>query len=399
MFPTISETFIVNKVIYLLNLGYDVKIFTLKESFDWDFFPDLSSDISDIKHRVSVGLSINSFEELLKTGLKRLVFEFLSDPYITCKFLIHNLIFSDNHFLNINEKIFTRINLNRVHLDILSIEFDTLGHKVIDLKPFLKCKVLVNIRGVAQATNTYQKNPEILAYLNKFADMFCFASKFLKRNSFELGLDKSIESTVIYSGINSLFDKKQIKDPSAIKNRRFKVISVGRLAWSKGYEFALEAISIVKRFGIKVEYTIVGDGPYKAAVYYAAKQFDLVNDKTVVFKGSLQSDQVRNELSKADVFLQASVTEGFGVSLLEAQSMGLPAVVTNTGGLPENIVNFRTGFIAQSRNPKDLANKIIYLYNNKHTLRTMGKNAMERIQKYFTLNTEMNHLIKIYNKL
>ncbi|MFZ5366133.1 MAG: glycosyltransferase family 4 protein [Patescibacteria group bacterium] len=396
-FPVVSETFIANKVKYLLDFGYDVQIFTLKESKQWNFFPKLTRSFPDIKNRVHIAPSLESLDNVLKVTI-RLLADLLSKPFSTIGFLAYNLFLSDNHFLGPAERVFSRINFNGIQLDILSIEFDTLGYRVVDLKPILKCKVLINTVGIAQATNTYQQMPNRLLYLNKYVDFFRFASQFLRENSFNLGLSKNIKNEVVYIGVNPLFIDKRIKIRS-LKNKKLKIISVGRLAWSKGYEFALEAIAIAKKVGVNIQYIIVGDGPYKDAVYYAAKQFNLLKNKTVIFKGALSLLQVKKELAKANVFLQASVAEGFGVSALEAQAIGLPVIATNAGGLPENIVNFKTGFIVPKRDPQALAKKIIYLYKDQKKSQPMGNNGRQRVRRYFTLNNEMDALMKIYKKL
>ncbi len=397
-FPVVSETFIVNKILYLFKMGYDVRIFCLKESVQWKFFPDLIKEIPDVRERVRIGLSVDSLSDYW-IALNRLVSEIVLHPLSTLKFLAYNLFQSNNKFLTPVEKVFQRFNFNGVNLDILSIEFDTLGYKVVDLKSLLKCKIFINTVGVAQATNTYQKNPKILTYLNDYSDMFRFASRFLENNSFKLGFNKGIKNKVIYCGANPFFDIENTANLNKPKHKKFKITSVARLAWSKGYEFALEAVALAQKSGLKIQYTIIGDGPYKDAIYYAAEQLGLIKNNTVIFKGALSLKEIRKELGNSNMFLQTSVIEGFGISVLEAQLMGLPVVVTNVGGLIESVVNQKTGLIAQKRDAEDIADKIIYLYKNKEKSSQMGRNGKQSVRDNFTLKMEMESLAKSYLEL
>lgn len=397
-FPIVSETFIVNKVIYLLCQGYNVQIFTLRESSQWRFFPELLNKKYDIKNRIKIGVEVRSSDSLFLIGLKKLFLNLLDNPKNTFKFIFFNLFQSDNSFLSIIDRIFMRINFCNVEIDVLSIEFDTIGYKVVDLKKLLNCKILVNTMGVAQATNSYQRNPSILSYLNKYADFFRFASVFLQKNSIKLGFDKNIRNTVIYSGVNPIFNLNTL-DRHKHTSKKLKIISVARLAWSKGYEFALEAVSLMIKSGIKVQYTIIGDGPYKHAIDYAIKQMGLIRGVDVILKGSKSLVHIKEELLKSDVFLQSSVIEGFGISVLEAQSVGLPAVVTDTGGLKENIVNYKTGLFTRNRDSKDIASKLICLSKDSKKLKIMGENGNARVKNNFTLKEEMRHLMKVYESL
>jgi len=82
------------------------------------------------------------------------------------------------------------------------------------------------------------------------------------------------------------------------------------------------------------------------------------------------------------VFVQPSVTEGFGLPVLEAMGHGRPIIVTETTGASELVENGKEGFVIPARDPEAIANKIGYFYEHPDEVLRMGKNAREKSMKY-----------------
>ena len=77
-----------------------------------------------------------------------------------------------------------------------------------------------------------------------------------------------------------------------------RIVSVGRLAWQKGYEFALDAVAELHQSGLPVKYTIVGDGPYREAIHFAARQWGLLQTGVVRFAGAVLRREVVRYLAR-----------------------------------------------------------------------------------------------------
>jgi colanic acid/amylovoran biosynthesis glycosyltransferase len=351
-FPVISETFVFQKVKALLALGYDIQIFTLTPRSDWQNYQTDSVNIDDLKRRIHCAY--------VNDPLHRKIFRFIKllfiHPVASIYWIIFNIRFSENKSVSIKDKIFSRINFFNIKLDLLSVEFDTLGYKIVDLKEYLGCKVVSNTRGIAQSTGTFRKNPTILSLLNHYSDYYCFASHFLRENSYKLGMSSDIPSKVIYGSVSEKFQNV------AYKERAFN-------------KPIIDAVAALRVEGYDVRYTVVGEGPYKEAIINCANFYGFLDANVVTIVGSKDTNQIINYLLNSDIFLQGSLSEGFGISIVEAQYTGIPIVCSDAGGLPENIINNTTGLLFQRRNSEEMRTKIKQLINDPTLANNLGHTA------------------------
>ena len=88
----------------------------------------------------------------------------------------------------------------------------------------------------------------------------------------------------------------------------------------------------------------------------------------------------------SDVFLLTSDWEGLPVSIMEAMYFSKPIISTNVGGVNELVNDEKEGLLIRPRNPAQIAEKIVYLHNNKNIRAELGRNAHEKIVKNFSLN-------------
>ena len=92
---------------------------------------------------------------------------------------------------------------------------------------------------------------------------------------------------------------------------------------------------------------IIGDGDCRESLENQVKSLGL--EKQVIFKGSMPNDKIMEEVSSKKMVLMASTTEGFPTSIAEGFSVGLPAISTNVGSIPDVVKNDVNGFYL----PKD----------------------------------------------
>src|SRR5262249_29176632 len=127
--------------------------------------------------------------------------------------------------------------------------------------------------------------------------------------------------------------------------RPLRIVSVGRMHWVKGYEFALAALRQVRRAGLRVEYTIIGTAASTGSASVVTAVRDLDVDDCVTLRGVCSPDAVLEELRAADIFVLPSLSEGLSNSTLEAMAVGLPVVVTDVGGNREIVEHGVSGFV------------------------------------------------------
>jgi colanic acid/amylovoran biosynthesis glycosyltransferase len=119
-------------------------------------------------------------------------------------------------------------------------------------------------------------------------------------------------------------------------------------------------------------------------------------EKSVHFLGGLPPAKVREEMLAADVFLHASVSEGFGNAVIEAQAMGLPVLCSDAGGLPENVVDGETGFVVPRRDSQALAKKLAVLARDPALRHRMGQAGRARAMERFRLDDQIEAFDRLY---
>jgi colanic acid/amylovoran biosynthesis glycosyltransferase len=179
--------------------------------------------------------------------------------------------------------------------------------------------------------------------------------------------------------------------------RPLRILSVGRLDWRKGYEYALQAVRLLIDQGVPCEYRILGGGEYLEAVAFARHQLGL--ESNVDLLGVQPRRAVWQQMAWADVFLHPAVSEGFSNAVIEAQAMELPVVCSDAGGLPENVAGGETGFVVPRRDPQALAEKLAVLAGDPGLRLQMGKAGRERVLRCFCLEDQLSAFERLYREL
>jgi glycosyltransferase involved in cell wall biosynthesis len=173
-----------------------------------------------------------------------------------------------------------------------------------------------------------------------------------------------------------------------------KVVSVFRMCWEKNIDGNLRVIKELKDKGINVQYSLYGDGPDSGQVWYLIDKYQL--SECVTYYGKVKNEVLKNQLPKYDFFLQLSLSEALPTSVIEAQSLGLPAIVSDSGGLPESILNEESGFCLPSYKTDIAANLMVALWSDKQKYRMFSEKAIEFSKTNFSVSNEVNKLLTLY---
>ncbi len=266
------------------------------------------------------------------------------------------------------------------------------------IEPYLawkKIKLIVSFRGFDLNVYPYQseKNKAHIQEIFKKADKIHFISEGLMKTGIALGAEPQ-KCFVIRRSIwiePSDYVKREKNLQSLV------ILSVGRLVWEKGYLYALEAISILKKRGFKFQYKIIGDGKDLQMLQYHMLRLGL--EDRVKFLGERSRKEVKEQLLKADIFFQASVTEALSNALIEASYYGLPIVSSRVGGIPEVVEHEKTGLLSPPCYPKGYADNIAKLIIHPDLRERYGKDAHFRALEYFSKEKEIERWEEIYNEL
>ncbi|MDM1344689.1 glycosyltransferase family 4 protein [Acinetobacter pseudolwoffii] len=146
----------------------------------------------------------------------------------------------------------------------------------------------------------------------------------------------------------------------------------------KGIDSALKAIHLLKEQDCVVQLHILGSGKLKDHYLEMAKEFEIADQ--VYFDGSLSGGEaVINWLKDLDLYIQPSRTEGLPRALIEAMSVGLPAIATRVGGIPELL--HANDLIAKD-DAISLAKKIHNIIKSQQLRYEMGKRNYEKSLDY-----------------
>jgi glycosyltransferase involved in cell wall biosynthesis len=135
---------------------------------------------------------------------------------------------------------------------------------------------------------------------------------------------------------------------------RAGAIFVGRLTRQKGVHDLLDALATLKRDGLPLDLTIVGDGPERGNLKAQARALGL----PVTFTGFVTPDEVAYHLRDKRVFVLPATDEGLGLVVAEALTQGVPVVATRSGGIPDLLVDPAAGVLVPPATVPALADAI-----------------------------------------
>jgi len=199
----------------------------------------------------------------------------------------------------------------------------------------------------------------------------------------------------VYNGIHT---SEFVSRKSALSPPR--ILSVGRCVEKKGYFDLIEACKQLQDLDFSCD--LVGSGPLEDEMRRAISKNRL--DKKVRVAGSKSCEEIRHMLEESTLFVLACRTEKEGGSdnlptvILEAMSASRPVVSTRIAGIPEMIVDGKTGYLVSEQNPEALAEAMRRVMTQPAHAEEMGRCGNERVHALFDTKVTIPHLIQIFEK-
>ncbi len=171
----------------------------------------------------------------------------------------------------------------------------------------------------------------------------------------------------------------------------------GNLSPIKGAEFLIEAAPMIKQGFPTAKFIIVGEllknrEPYWSSLMRRSQELGLGND--VIFAG--RRNDIPQVMAALTLYVHPSEMEAAPMSVLEASATGLPVVASDVGGLREVVDDGTTGFLVASRSPSRIAEAVIRLLESAELARSMGRNAVERMRKLFSIEACVEKHSEVY---
>ncbi len=215
-------------------------------------------------------------------------------------------------------------------------------------------------------------------------DTFISPSKFLKEKVAEMGFKGHVEYLPNFVDLNSFHPDYGCKDKS--------IIYFGRLSSEKGLFTLIDAIKRLPKILLK----IVGDGPIREDLETAIQKNNLSNVKSL---GYLTGNSLKQEISRSEaVVVPSEWYENNPRSVIEGFALGKPAIGARIGGIPELVIDNKTGLSFESGNSEDLKDKIRVLTDDPAKAEQYGKNARKFAEENLNQETHYHKLIEIYKE-
>ena len=386
-FPSVSETFVLDQVTGLLDMGHDLLIYAGAKSCDTAVHDEV----------LSRGLLVRTrfYNDKPSSRLMRL-FKFLwllpralgVAPAVVLSSL--NVLRFGREALSLNLFFQAQAFLEARDFDIVVAHFGQNGLVGVRMKDVgaLEGKLLTIFHAADLTAFVAREGRGVYQRLFERADLAMAISRYGREKLLEFGCPEK-KILVHHMGV----DTKRF----AMSAGRFSVksgcglLSVSRLVEKKGIVDALNAVALLVRDGMACRYMIAGDGPLRPDLEARVRVLGISGH--VHFLGSRTTDQVRQLMSDADIFLAPGIKaanadeEGIPVTLMEAMASGLPVVTTLTGGVGELIEDGRTGFVVPVKDAQALAEKVRFILASPDKAAEVADNARRWILEQYEVGT------------
>ena len=371
--PAYSETFFNSKIKGLQESGNKVILVTASTSKTY----------TNCKHKQHPEVNQNTLVQLIK-----MVVVFISlVPHLKKVIKYIQLEKKEGTSLKrILEKVYMNSTLLKLKTYWLHFGFATMAIDRELVAKAIGAKMGVSLRGYDMAVYPL-KDPQCYNLTWKKVNKVHSISKFLYDKALTNGLRTYTEIEIIHPAVD--ISKVKSTDTNQSSNKIIKLITVARLHWVKGIDDLIETAFLLKQAKIDFEWQVIGDVDTEDAERYLYHVFQKGLKNEVKFLGKQTHQQTIEFIKTADIYLQTSLSEGFCNAVLEAQALGKLCVAYHSGGIPENIIDKKTGFIVTKGKPQLLAKKIKEVLDLSETEKhKIQKNAQLRVQNEFNLEKQ-----------
>ena len=193
---------------------------------------------------------------------------------------------------------------------------------------------------------------------------------------------------------NGAVELRRASETDLPQKRGFTLLFVGRLAPVKDLSTLLRAVALAADRLPGLHLWIVGDGHERVGLERLTSELGI--EEHVTFFG--ERHDVARFFTAADVFTMSSVSEGLPISLLQAMSIGLPALVTDVGGMAEVVRDAGCGVRVPVSDSQGMADAIVGIGSDAEARRRYAARGMEAFRAQFTLQKMNDSYMGLYRK-
>ena len=383
-FPTVSETFVLNQIVGLIDLGHDVHIFANYAGRNAKIHGNYEK--YNLAERTSYyGIPKNNIIRIIKAIL--LIIKYAPTHYNVI-FRSLNIFRYGKPSLSLSLLFMSIALLRRGPFDIIYCQFGTIGPSAVSLNQIgaSNGKIVTSIRGY-DVTVFLKEHPGSYEELFREGDLFLPVCEFLKQRLIQEGCEEN-KIVILYDGIDC--SKFGYLKRQRVSGEPIKVLTIARLVEKKGVVFAIEAVSRLLSKGEKIDYTIAGDGVLRDDLQQLIVRMGIEGQVRLV--GSKTHEEVKVLLEESHVLVAPSLTsesgdqEGIPNVIKEAMASGLPVISTLHSGIPELVTDGVSGLLVPERDATSIAEALAYLISHPEVCNEMGKAGRRHVEQKFDTN-------------
>ncbi|MGB9722057.1 MAG: glycosyltransferase family 4 protein [bacterium] len=189
------------------------------------------------------------------------------------------------------------------------------------------------------------------------------------------------EYTIIPNGVDLERFNPEVPELDEFKDRKNKILYLGRLDRRKGLVELLNALPIVRRQIKDLLLIVVGKGPLEDDCRKLVRNKNLSD--VVVFRGFAEQSEIPRYYASCDLYCSPALGgESFGIVLLEAMAVGKPVIASKIPGYDRVIIDGYNGIFFDPHNPEDIAQKTIDVLKNENLRQTLIRNGKKFVKDY-----------------
>jgi len=420
VFPAISETFIVRQISALRASGHNVDIFAdTRGNTDGPVDPEARALIENVTY-MDKPVEVSPFEmpvspifgrtwppgsrtsvwnvARLARALPKFIRCFGASPRLALRMLSKSEYGYRAQSLSQVYRMAHFVEKARKH-DVLHAHFGPVAESFRFSRALCRAPFLASFHGYDFTTVPRKEGSNVYRHLFATADAVTGSSSFALQRLRELGCPEAKLRRLPMGLDPALYPFRQ---RTLAPGEPVCILVVARLAPIKGVNFAIDAISELRKRYPSVRLDIVGDGPLREQLEQHARTLGV--DAIVRFHGALAAQDIQRLSDNAHIFLHLSVTtdgdqEGQGLVLQEAQAAGLPVVATRHGAFPEGALEGKSALLVPERDPRATADALLHLIENPQSWPQMGQAGREFVEANYDIRNLNAQLINLYHSL
>lgn len=392
-FPKYSETFIINQVCGLLELGHEVTVFSLGQVDSPANHSIL--DKFDLEKRANYVKEVDTYRDGIKEYLNTILGpSTMSDIIDAIKYGKKGpqRLACRNSLYRLQEEF----DIFHAHFGPVARHWDFINDQA-GQAPFVATYYGYDVTKFLHPNNYdfYER-----AGHWESVDLAIGISEHIRSKMMMAGCPEQ-KSTTLPIGIDP--DLFQFSPTRYNHNKPLQLLSTCRHTEKKGVGYAIQAVSLLNSRGVDVTYTIAGEGELTPYYQDLVSQEGLENE--IEFVGRIPQETVAELMQKSHLYLQPSVTasngdmEGQGLVFQEAQATGTPPISTFHNGIPEGVRHAETGRLTPERDISRIADEIEYFVEHPGKIEQYAKRGRELIESKYNFMQIAQEQEKIYKDM